>query len=95
MRMTLVLAALLLTGCASQPAPSDPTTIAAGAFAYGYRCKGCHEPATPGAPTREEMAAMKPGKIVRTLTTGKMKLLTLDMPESEAKAIAAYLTLKP
>lgn len=97
MRMLAALPAmaLLLTACATSDPPPEGAAIGAAAFAYGYRCKSCHEPPVPGAPSREQMAAMKPSRIVKALTSGTMKQLALDMPESEARAIAAYLTMKP
>ena len=76
-----------------EPLP-DPSGLSAGALAYGVRCKGCHEPATPGAPDRLALARLPPEAIVASLATGKMKIIAPDMPEQEMLEVAAFLTGK-
>ena len=106
--MRLILAAgfaAALGACASQPpaantatptfaAVTDPAALKRGETAYGVRCMGCHEPATPGAPDRAALSAMTPAHIYSALTVGKMKLMAVDLPDEEARQIASYLGKK-
>jgi hypothetical protein len=68
--------------------------LSPGALAYGVRCKGCHEPPTPGAPDRLTMAKLSSEAIVASLTTGKMKIVAPGMPVQEMREVAAFLTGK-
>lgn len=86
----------IVSGCATAFDPvADPAALERGKTAYNVRCMGCHEPATPGAPTRADIAAMKPGRIYQSLKTGKMEIMAIDLPDEEAREIASYLAAKP
>jgi mono/diheme cytochrome c family protein len=74
------------------PAKTARRADSPGGYAFSYRCAGCHNPATPGAPLLVQLEAMRPETIVAALTTGRMKLMAIDMPETEARDIAAWLT---
>ncbi|MGD2134243.1 MAG: cytochrome c [Maricaulaceae bacterium] len=96
--LTYLAAVLAATGCNSIRVDDGPIAVRADASPYDgfqlyeFRCKGCHEPAAPGAPSRAELAAMSPDDIVAALVDGDMALLTLDMPRADAFKIAEYLT---
>jgi len=99
----LSIAFLALNGCAtSQEYSADPavaalTTAPPGGLShveilYGYRCKGCHEPATPGAPNRKELATFEQQEIVDALNKGSMKALAPGLSREEMRALAIFLT---
>lgn len=65
-----------------------------GEIIYGYRCKGCHEPATPGAPDRKKLAALERKEIVKALRSGRMKVLSAGLTQDEMNQIALFLSAK-
>lgn len=91
-----VLAVLSACGTTEQSAtPAQTATngaISDAEILYGYRCKGCHEPATPGAPTREKLATWKPKKIQRALTDGKMKEFAVGLSQQELRDLSLFLS---
>lgn len=99
-RWTLISITVLLAACASQPSQPDspkpvstePTALSNGALIYGYRCKGCHEPNTPGAPSRRRLGRLDADEIVDALATGNMKIMSQGMTRIEMREVAAFLT---
>ncbi|HEV7693780.1 MAG TPA: c-type cytochrome [Hyphomonadaceae bacterium] len=102
MRLILFAACLATLAACTSATPTAPAFTAVtdadalkrGETAYGVRCMGCHEPATPGAPNRAALSAMTPAHIYSALTVGKMKLMAIDLPEQDAREIASYLGKK-
>lgn len=99
----IALIAVGLGGCAtneSADVASASTPAASGAVSdveilYGYRCKGCHEPATPGAPSREKLATWKPQKVLRALTSGEMEMFAVGLTQQQMRDLAAFLAAPP
>jgi cytochrome c5 len=98
----LLCAALTFAACAT--AKNDPTAPVGGEVAksqatglsnaeilYGYRCKGCHEPATPGAPDRKELATYEEREIVAALSKGAMKHFAPGLSKQDVRELAAFL----
>src|SRR5262245_58728717 len=86
--LALILAGLNLAACqgtspSTSPAPLDASGLSNGEILYGYRCKGCHEPATPGAPNRKELAGLDRREIVKALRSGRMKPLATGLTRDE------------
>ena len=102
MRLILIAASMATLGACASPPPATPmfeavrdsVALKRGETAYGVRCMGCHEPATPGAPDRAALSEMPPAYILSALVVGKMKLMAIDLPEEEAREIASYLGKK-
>ena len=105
MKIVVLLSVLAISACASQPTPvvsqsinadkpanAQPAALSNGAITYGYRCKGCHEPNTPGAPSRRRLGRMDPDDIVEALATGNMKLMSQGMTQIEIREVAVFLT---
>ena len=100
--VSLGLPAILLGCVTSQGYSADPAAVALttappgqlshAEILYGYRCKGCHEPATPGAPNREELATFEQQDIVDALNKGTMKVLAPGLSREEMRALAIFLT---
>jgi cytochrome c5 len=92
----------MLTACTTQAAQeagasrqavagaNPDNALSNGEILYGYRCKGCHEPATPGAPDRKKLSTYEPRKIVKSLTSGSMKILAPGLSKRELQEIAAF-----
>lgn len=77
------------------PTKESTAGLSDGEILYGYRCKGCHEPATPGAPPRVELMGWKPKEVVKALTSGRMKLMATGLSANEMRQIAVFVTGKP
>jgi polyvinyl alcohol dehydrogenase (cytochrome) len=100
-RFTLLAIATSLAACATQ-LKTDATQSTAielsapinAAVLYDYRCKGCHEPATPGAPDRKELASLETREIVDALRKGPMKMLATGLTKQEIRALAMFLSDK-
>jgi cytochrome c553 len=100
MKLGIVLVAAAVAGCsAAQPKPNaiaQPTTVTTGLsnaeILYGYRCKGCHEPATPGAPDRKALATFAQQEIIDALSKGAMKPLATGLTQQEMRDLAAFLS---
>jgi cytochrome c553 len=99
MKVIALVAIAALTSCSVAREPTDvPISTATSAglsnaeILYGYRCKGCHEPATPGAPNRKQLAALETREIVDALREGPMKSLATGLTRQEMRELAAYLT---
>jgi cytochrome c553 len=99
MKPVVLLAAIVLAGCsvAREPAAAPASTATSSGLSnaeilYGYRCKGCHEPATPGAPNRKELAALEQREIIDALRTGPMKPLATGLTKQEVRELATFLT---
>jgi cytochrome c553 len=100
MKLLMLFLAAALTGCsvAREPANVPPVSAAAPSglgnaeILYGYRCKGCHEPATPGAPDRKELAALERREIIDALRAGSMKPLATGLSKQEIHDLATFLT---
>jgi cytochrome c553 len=91
-------ALLALAGCATVPdEPVAPPRIDSASgltqaeIIYGYRCKGCHEPATPGAPDRKELATYDENEIVAALSKGAMKHFAPGLSKQDMRELAAFL----
>jgi cytochrome c553 len=94
-----------LAGCSTAPlkadtAPNDVPPASSTAspglsdaeILYGYRCKGCHEPATPGAPDRKALATYDESEIIDSLRKGPMKPLATGLTKDEIRELAAFLS---
>src|SRR5262245_52050538 len=88
----LALGSLLAAAAACTTQPPAPASAANGAILYGYRCKGCHEPATPGAPGIATLAKWETEEIVKSMATGRMKYLVPDMSRQEMWDVAEFIT---
>lgn len=87
--IAFLLAALLLQPPAA-PAPAAP--LSNGQINYDYRCKACHEPGQDGVPDRAALSKMKPAAIVKSLETGRMKVMGSTLTAEEKRQIAAFIT---
>lgn len=66
-------------------------SLSSGEILYGYRCKGCHEPVTPGAPSRQRMGRMDIEEIIESLSRGDMKIMAPNLSSEEMLQIAKFL----
>ncbi|HTE40205.1 MAG TPA: hypothetical protein VK629_05215 [Steroidobacteraceae bacterium] len=100
MMARVLLLSLLLAGCSTtvvdQPAlvavAPDPSGLSHAELIYGYRCKGCHEPATPGAPDRKELATYEQKEIFDAMSKGAMKALASGLTRQQMREMAVFLT---
>jgi len=60
-------------------------------------CASCHETPAPGSriPTRAELKAMPPTKILESMTAGKMKPNVQELSEAQMRRIAEWLSGRP
>lgn len=72
--------------------PATEAVFNPGEILYDYRCKVCHEPATPGAPSRKRLGRMEAGEIIEAMSKGEMKLLAGNLTDEEMRLIAEFLS---
>jgi len=70
--------------------PAQPELSDSGLL-YELRCKACHEPAVPGAPSRAEMSGKPKAFLVRAMTEGLMRPLSTGLSTTEISDIADYI----
>ncbi|MCR5875976.1 PQQ-binding-like beta-propeller repeat protein [Phenylobacterium sp. J426] len=85
-----VMAGLVLAGAAAGGAWAQPA--ADGGALFQARCKMCHEPAVPRAPSREQLKGYSNTQIIDALTTGTMRPMAEGLGRAEIGAIATFLT---
>jgi polyvinyl alcohol dehydrogenase (cytochrome) len=84
-------AALLLIGLVVAAMPS-PSFAQDGATLFKTYCSTCHEPADPGAPTRDVLSQMRPEQILQALETGAMRRQAAERSHAQRRTLAEYLT---
>lgn len=90
--LAAVLALLFALGIASQArAQTAPGTEVSGAAVYGKYCASCHDQVSARIPTRDALAKMSPGRILRTLDFGLMMSIAYPMRRDEREAVAKFL----
>jgi polyvinyl alcohol dehydrogenase (cytochrome) len=87
-------AANALSGRAAQAA-AFAKLQAHGEELFNARCKSCHMPPVPHAPSRAELAAQFPNVIGDALKTGKMQAMAAGLSDEDIGAIAAFVTGQP
>ena len=65
-----------------------------GATLFRTYCSTCHEPADPGAPSRDVLSQMRPEQILQALETGAMTREAAERSHAQRRALAEYLTGK-
>ena len=63
-----------------------------GATLFKTYCSTCHDPADPGAPTRDVLSQMRPEQILQALEMGAMRRLAAERSHAQRRALAEYLT---
>ena len=63
-----------------------------GATLFKTYCSTCHDPADPGAPTRDVLGQMRPEQILQALETGAMRRQAAERSHAQRRALAEYLT---
>lgn len=63
-----------------------------GAALFKTYCSTCHDPADPGAPTRDVLGQMRPEQILQALETGAMRRQAAERSHAQRRALAEYLT---
>ena len=63
-----------------------------GATLFKTYCSTCHEPADPGAPTRDVLSQMRPEQILQVLEKGAMRRQAAERSHAQRRALAEYLT---
>ena len=63
-----------------------------GAVLFKTYCSTCHDPADPGAPTRDVLGQMRPEQILQALETGAMRRQAAERSHAQRRSIAEYLT---
>lgn len=82
-------AALLLAGSALAQEGAPPPT---GAALFETRCKSCHEPPVPRAPSREQLRGRSNQEIVEALSNGIMKPMAAGLSPADMISVAAFIT---
>jgi alcohol dehydrogenase (cytochrome c) len=85
---SLLLASGLPAVSASQPAGGAIN----GEALFTARCKSCHAPPVPRAPSREQLQGFSNQQIVEALTTGTMRPMAEGLSPAQIAGLAAFLT---
>ena len=95
-RLTAAVAAiagLLLAGGVSAVAQAQPAGAAAqGEALFTARCKSCHEPPVPRAPSRDQLRDRSNQEILEALTSGTMKPMVEGLSPAQLASVATFLT---
>jgi alcohol dehydrogenase (cytochrome c) len=89
------LAGLLLAGGISAASLSQPAGGSGGAESealFAARCKSCHEPPVPQAPSREQLRGRTNQEIIGALTTGVMQPMAAGLTPAQVIDLAAFIT---
>ena len=83
---TLPLLALVVLAIPSSSFAQDGATL------FKTYCSTCHEPADPGAPSRDVLSQMRPEQILQVLEKGAMRRQAAERSHAQRRALAEYLT---
>ena len=77
---------------ASHTADESAALHSRGESLFRADCAKCHDPAVGRAPGLQQLAALSPADIVKSLTTGTMQPMAAGFDSADTKALAYYLT---
>jgi len=87
------IAGLILAASASGAAWGQPSGGGVdGEALFAARCRTCHEPPVPRAPSRDQLKGFANQQIVDALTSGTMKPMAAGLSPAQIAGIASFLT---